>query len=225
MNPQILKSSNPQIRDLSNRINRVLILFRTASQHFSIVPFVFIFLGLNGLTKHVKNPEFGANDSVNKLAFNTNLSCTRNDVDPCTYLTNGAFASALVAELNSVVNGCPAPTECGPNQCCTDEINVNFLTQYSGLNPWIYCSSRTDCDPYDCGSFGTMCNYADVTLQDLMMGTARSYAMSHIPGCATRIRNMQFYIVSFSSTNCTIIQDCYNLEIYFHAEYYSCNCE
>ena len=217
------ESATPQLSQSLDKNNVALNLFKFGLNQFSFIPLIIIVLGFTDLIKQERSPEVSLNNSVNELGFNTTLTCTRHDVDPCVYATNGAFAYALVAELNSVVNGCPAPTECGPNQCCTGNINVNFLTKYNGINPWIYCSSRTDCDPYDCGSFGTMCNYADVVLQDSMLSTARTYANNH-KGCATRLRNMQFYIVNFGD-DCAIIDDCYNIEIYFYAEFYSCNCE
>lgn len=196
------------------------------SRQFTIVTIIFFAIGLNPFINSDITLVNKINNTKQEINIFPNLSCIRHDVDPCAYLTNGAFANALVAELNSLVNGCPPPQECGPNQCCISSTNIGeFYTTYtlSGLNPWIYCSSRTDCDPYDCGDLGTMCNYADEDLQDFMLTTARSYAIAHKPGCATYIRNMYFYIYSHGS-ECTI-EDCFNYEIYFHVEYYSCNCE
>ncbi|MEP7195956.1 MAG: hypothetical protein ABI851_05510 [Saprospiraceae bacterium] len=197
--------------------------------HFSIVPFIFLVLGLNNFIKKDYKPESKLKFENSQPYFYPNVACTRHDVDPCAYISNGAFAYALVAELNSVVMGCPPPTQCSP-QCCISYFNTNLLTSYlinsQYINPWIYCDSREDCYPYDCGSFGTMCNYADVALQDLMLISARSSALANRPYCGNQlalIKDIYFYIIDFGE-ECTYIGDCYNLEIYIHVDYYSCTC-
>lgn len=194
--------------------------------YLNFFPLIFLVLGWGVNWPEELNDKKISVPLKNDLIEQPNLGCPRNDVDPCSYSTNGAFATALFAELNSIIMGCPPPTKCGP-QCCLSSpvfgLATPIVINSESINPWQYCCSREDCDPYECGSLGYLCNYADQVLQDSMIARARKRAIQGMPSCATSIKDIDFFLNTITE-ECTL-GGCYSCEIYIRVYNYSCTCE
>ena len=135
-----------------------------------------------------------------KVEFIT--SCDRQDVDPCSFLSNGAFAQNLQSVLNNLLANCPARNwDCNPSPCCTESKYYSLNRTFNGLNPWFFCRNRTECYSYDCSSDpvngAALCNYASVALQDSMLAYCRSLANAGKPYCAC---SMVIFAVSTAPT-------------------------
>jgi hypothetical protein len=83
------------------------------------------------------------------------LNCTRKDLNPCDFATNGDYASEVACELTKFLNNCPRKVgrdcEASRMTICMKLLEPQFL---ANTNPpvriWTYCFNRTDCSPQFC---------------------------------------------------------------------------
>ncbi|MBK9271662.1 MAG: hypothetical protein IPM48_08680 [Saprospiraceae bacterium] len=221
------QSTSQPVNQSSLKLRQKNESFLNLKSYPTFFSFILLFFGWGEMGNHERNNLNAPISLTNGLIEQANLACPRNDVDPCSYSNNGDFANALVAELNSIIMGCPPPSECSP-QCCLSSSVFGLATPIvinsQNINPWQYCCSREDCDTYECGTIGYLCNYADQVLQDSMLARARKRAIQGMPTCATSIKDIDFFLNTITE-ECTLASGCYSCEIYIQVYYYACNCE
>ncbi len=163
----------------------------------------------------------------NEREYN-NMACPRQDILCQSFTTGFAFASAVVAELNSIIMGCPPSTECSPT-CCSDLQATFALDQAFGspsINPWFYCSTKSNCtiiEPCVEGG-GSLHNDVTISLQDQMVSYVRSLVYPGpytCTGSSVKIRDIHFFIESIPNVTCNN-SGCADLRIKVNVIYYFC---
>ncbi len=174
-----IRNLKSEIRNLKSEIRKIGNLHSLILMICFVTPLFFSF-------KKFTEPDPKA---LHKAELEYLTSCDRQDVDPCSYISNGAYAQSLQSVLNNLLANCPARDwDCNPSPCCTETKYYNLNRTFNGLNPWFFCRNRTDCYSYDCSTYpvsgGTLCNYGSIALQDSMLTYCRSLASTGRPHCA-----------------------------------------